>query len=96
MAKPKATAARLRLRLYVAGTAPNSVRAISNTRAMCEEHFAHSHEIEIVDLLKHPERAMADEILVTPTLLKLSPAPTQRVVGNMSDTAQLLIALGGE
>ena len=92
MTKPKTKAAKLRLRLYVAGTAPNSVRAIANTRAICEQHFAERHEIEVIDLLKHPERAMADEILVTPTLMKLSPPP-QRVIGNLSDTAQLLIAL---
>jgi circadian clock protein KaiB len=96
MAKHKAKATRLLLRLYVAGTAPNSVRAIANTRTVCEQHFADAHEIEIVDLLTHPDRAMADEILVTPTLLKLSPLPTQRVIGNLSDTAQLLIALGGK
>jgi circadian clock protein KaiB len=92
---PKAKAERLRLRLYVAGTAPNSVRAIANTRAVCEQHFPERHEIEVIDLLKHPERAMADEILVTPTLMKLSPRP-QRVIGNLSDTAQLLIALIGK
>ena len=83
----------LRLRLYVAGNAPNSVRAIANARAICDEHFASGHEIEIVDLLKHPQRAMADGIIVTPTLLKLGPLPAQRVIGSLSDTSQLLLAL---
>ena len=30
----------LRVRLYVAGNAPNSVRAIASLRAVCDEHFA--------------------------------------------------------
>jgi len=93
MEKQRTTAPGLRLRLYVAGGAPNSVRAIANARAICEEHFAASHELEIVDLLEHPNRAQADGIVVTPTLLKLSPLPVQRVVGSLSDTTQVLLAL---
>jgi circadian clock protein KaiB len=83
----------LRLRLYVAGTAPNSVKAIANCRAICDEHFASGHELEIVDLLEHPARALTDGVIVTPTLLKLWPLPVQRVIGSLSDTNQLLLAL---
>jgi len=85
---------KLQLRLYVAGNAPNSVRAIANARAICEQHFNGSHDLEIVDLLDHPVRGLADGIVVTPTLLKLSPLPVQRVIGNLSDTSQVLLALG--
>jgi circadian clock protein KaiB len=85
----------LRLRLYVAGNAPNSVRAIANAVAICERHFAGGHELEIIDLLRHPRRAMADGVLVTPTLVRLTPLPVQRVIGNLSDTQQVLLALGG-
>lgn len=85
---------RLRLRLYVAGRAPNSLRAIANIKAICEEHFASNCELEIVDLLEHPRRGLADGIIVTPTLLRLQPLPVQRVIGNLSDTGQVLLALG--
>lgn len=93
MAKLTARTPGLRLRLYVAGNAPNSVRAIANARAICDEHFAAGHELEIVDLLEHPHRALADGIIVTPTLLKLLPLPVQRVIGSLSDTNQVLQAL---
>ena len=86
----------LRLRLYVAGQAPNSLRAVANAKAICEEHFALRHELEIVDLLEHPKRALADGIIVTPTLLKLLPLPVQRVIGSLSDTNQLLLTLSGK
>jgi circadian clock protein KaiB len=82
----------LSLRLYVAGNAPNSVTAITNARAICETHFA-GYKLEIVDMLKHPERALADGIIVTPTLLKLLPLPVHRVIGNLSDTTQVLLIL---
>ena len=92
MAKLHTKPPTLRLRLYIAGQAPNSVRAIANCRAICDEHFASGHELEIVDLLEHPKRALADGVIVTPTLVKLSPSPI-RVIGNLSDTRQVLLAL---
>ena len=93
MAERHLKSARLRLRLYVSGRAPNSVRAIANCRAICDEHFASRHELEIVDLLEHPKRGLADGIIVTPTLVRLLPLPLQRVVGSLSDTNQVLLAL---
>ena len=93
VAKVPKTKPGIRLRLYVAGNAPNSLRAIANCRAICDEHFASGHDLEIVDLLDHPKRALADGIIVTPTLLKLLPLPVQRVIGSLSDTNQVLLAL---
>jgi circadian clock protein KaiB len=87
---------RLLLRLYVAGNAPNSVRAIANATAICDEHFESRYELEIVDLLEHPLRGLEDGIIVTPTLLKLQPLPVQRAVGSLSDTHQVLLTLGGK
>jgi circadian clock protein KaiB len=96
MAKLSREIPRLRLRLYVAGNAPNSLLAIANVRAICDAHFASGHEIEIVDMIDHPRRALADGIIVTPTLLKLLPLPVQRVIGNLSDTNQVLLTLAGQ
>ncbi len=90
MAAPGTPRSGLVLRLYVAGSAPNSQRAIANARAICDEHFSPGYELEIVDLLANPLRALADGIIVTPTLLKLLPLPIQRVIGNLSDTDQVL------
>lgn len=84
------------MRLYVAGNAPNSVRALANVRAICDEHFAAGHDLEIVDLLEHPMKALADGIIVTPTLIKLFPAPVMRLIGTLSDTNQVLLTLGGK
>ena len=96
MAIVRSPAAVLVLRLYVAGSAPNSLRAIANARAMCDEHFGSAYELEIVDLLEHPQRALADGIIVTPTLLRVLPLPVQRLIGNLSDTKQLLLTLAAQ
>jgi len=82
------------MRLYIAGGAPNSARAIANLQAICEEHLKGVHTLEIVDILEHPLRAMADGVLVTPSLTKVSPLPAASVFGNLSDKSKVLLALG--
>lgn len=81
-------------RLYLAGGAPNSVRALASLYALCRKHFPDSHRIEVIDVLKEPMRALADAILVTPTLVKISPAPEQQIIGNLSEEDEVLRALG--
>ena len=81
-------------RLYLAGGAPNSVRALTNLYALCRKHFPESHRIEVIDVLKEPLRALADAILVTPTVVKISPAPELQIIGNLSEEDEVLRALG--
>jgi circadian clock protein KaiB len=81
-------------RLFIAGGAPNSVRALANLYALCHKHFPASHRIEVIDVLARPLLALADGVVVTPTLVKVSPAPEQQIIGNLSEEAELLRALG--
>ena len=80
--------------LYVAGRAPNSVKAIANLEAICRRHLKDGYQLEIVDVCEHPHRALSDGILVTPSLTKVSPGPASNVIGNLSDTGSVLAALG--
>jgi len=48
------------LRLYVADGAPNSVQAIANLEAICQQHCQENYQLEIVDVLDQPLRALAD------------------------------------
>ncbi|AFM17690.1 KaiB domain-containing protein [Mycolicibacterium chubuense NBB4] len=81
------------LRLYVTDHSPKCVAAIENLRRTCERHLAGRHRIEIVDLLENPRRAADDQIVAVPTLVRKSPAPVRKVVGDFSDTERLLAAL---
>jgi circadian clock protein KaiB len=93
---PPAESPALSLRLYIAGRGPNSVRAIANLRAILQKHLALQHRLEIVDVLEQPERSLKDGVLVTPMLLKLSPEPKLKIIGDLSETANVLLALGIE
>jgi circadian clock protein KaiB len=92
--EPAAVVAVMVLRLYVAGGAPNSVQAIANLEAIGQRHLKGNYQLEIVDVFEQPLRALADGVIVTPSLIKLSPPPAARVVGNLSDQSKVLLALG--
>jgi len=84
----------VQLRLYVVGGAPNSMQAIANLEAICAEYLKDGHRLEVVDILENPRRAMAEGVLVTPSLVKLLPLPAAQVVGNLSDKERILRMLG--
>ncbi|HEX7476661.1 MAG TPA: circadian clock KaiB family protein [Polyangiales bacterium] len=84
----------LRLRLYVAGEAPNSVAAIRHLRVLLADYPSHVAELEIIDVLQHPEPGAREGVLVTPTMIKLAPLPERRIIGNLKDTEALISMLG--
>lgn len=86
-------AAAFSFRLYVAGEAVNSARALANLHALCRAHLQGRHSIEVIDVFREPGRALADGIFMTPTLVRLAPSPMRKIVGTLSDTATLMQAL---
>jgi circadian clock protein KaiB len=80
--------------LYIADSGPNSVRAIANLEAICKEHLQGNFRLEIIDVLQYPLRALADGVMVTPSLAKLFPLPAATVLGNLSDKSGVLRVLG--
>lgn len=86
----------LSLRLFVAGDSPDSATAIANLEALWAPHERSQVEIEIVDVQREAARAARDGIVVTPTLLKISPSPRCRILGNLKNRDALLQVLGIE
>lgn len=83
-----------RLRLYVAGSAARSLRAIDNVRRVCEAELAGRYRLEVVDIYKHPRRAAEDQVVAIPTLIKEAPGIVRRMIGDMSETSLLRQGLG--
>jgi circadian clock protein KaiB len=83
-----------KFRLYIARGVPNSIEAITNLNDICRIHLPDRHVIEVVDVLREPRRALEDRVIMTPTLIRLSPSPVRRVVGTLRQREQVLQALG--
>ena len=81
------------LRLYIAGRTPKSITAFENLKKICEEHLKGRYNIEVVDLVKHPQLAAGDQILAIPTLVRKLPQPLRKIVGDLRDTERALVGL---
>jgi circadian clock protein KaiB len=82
-----------KLRLYVAGQTPKSVRAFANLKVLCDEHLKGRYQIEVIDLLVHPEMARGDQIVAIPTLVLKLPQAVRRIIGDLSNTDRVLVGL---
>jgi circadian clock protein KaiB len=84
------------LRLYIAGASPNSVKAINNLRIICETHLKGRYRLDIIDVYQRPLIAKDEQVVALPLLIKTSPLPIRRLIGNMSDTEKVLKGLSLE
>jgi circadian clock protein KaiB len=84
----------LRLRLFVSGATPRSMRAIAVVRKLCEAAAAEGYSLEVIDVYLNPAEARDNQVVALPTLLKLAPVPKRMFIGDMSDTAPLAAGLG--
>jgi circadian clock protein KaiB len=82
-----------KLRLYVAGQTPKSIKALDNLKRICEEHLAGKYTIEVVDLTVNPQLAKGDQILALPTLVRRLPPPISKIIGDLSNTERVLVGL---
>ena len=88
-----ADTARWEFHLFVAGQTPKSLTAFANLKKICENNLSGRYRIEVVDLLRQPRHARAEQVVVTPTLIRCSPLPIVRMVGDLSNSARVLAGL---
>jgi circadian clock protein KaiB len=93
MLRKTAEKERYELKLYVTGTSPRSGQAIANVRALCEEYLAGRYDLEVIDIYQQPAVAASEQIIAAPTLIKKFPAPTRRMIGDLSNRDKILLGL---
>lgn len=79
--------------LFIAGEGPNSRQAKANLDRICDVYLKDHCRPEVIDVFQDFETALEYNVLVTPTLVMLSPRRT-RIVGNLNDMEKVLSALG--
>ena len=78
------------LRLYVAGQSPRSLRALANVRKICSDLLPGRHDLEVIDLYQQPELAQEAQIVALPTLVRQAPKPSCMLIGDLSNTQDVL------
>jgi circadian clock protein KaiB len=82
------------LRLYVAGTTPRSLRAVQNIKRICDSELPNQYHLEVIDVYKQPGRLAQDQVIAIPTLIKFAPGEVKRLIGDLSQEAQVRKGLG--
>lgn len=85
---------KLILQLYVSGMSPKSMEAIENIERICKTHLDGAFDLEIIDIYKNPEIAMNQQIVFSPSLIKLLPLPKKTMIGTFSDAKKVILGLG--
>lgn len=84
---------KFKLRLYITGYTSLSQRAIDNLRRICDTDLRGEYEVEVIDILEHPQLAEDEKIMATPTLVKKLPEPVRKIIGDLSDRQKVLLGL---
>ena len=82
------------LKLFISGASPNSARAVNNIQRILDRYLPGQYKLQIIDV--HQEKAVAqkEQIVALPMLLKRSPSPVRRLLGDMSNVEKVLGSLG--
>src|SRR5678815_2297094 len=81
------------LTLFVSGASDLAARAITNARRLCDAHLAGRYRLAVVDVYEDVAAFVSNDVLATPTLMRSSPLPVRKVVGDLSRTDKVLRAL---
>lgn len=82
----------VRMRLFIAGSTPSSVRAERNLSAALArfEKRDGAFALEVIDVFTDASRALADGVIVTPTLIADGDAGPVRLIGDLADDGLLM------
>jgi circadian clock protein KaiB len=82
------------LRLFITGATPNSLRAVSNIRNICDAHLKGRYSLQIIDVYQDAALAQQEQLIALPLLIKKLPLPERKLIGDLSQTEKVIIALG--
>ena len=82
------------LRLFISGSSQRAARAIEAVESLRKDYLGNCVQLEVIDVLENPDRAERERILATPTLIRQSPGPPRRLVGDLTEASRILQLLG--
>ena len=82
------------LKLFISGDSLYGQNARGNLQRLCDEMFDDNYELLIIDVIAEPDKAEAEKILATPTLICLHHGNSRRVIGDLSDLQMVATVLG--
>ena len=82
-----------KFKLYIVKDNPSSRILIEQIKYVFQNILKDGYYIDIVDILEHPELAVKDKVIASPTLIKEFPYPQKRLIGQFNDKKKLTSGL---
>ncbi len=78
------------LRLFISSNNLSAEKTLSSIHQLLEEGLTSPYTLKVIDINKNPEQAQINQVTVTPTLVRVSPKPVRRIVGELDDIERVL------
>jgi circadian clock protein KaiB len=78
------------LRLFIKSDRASAEKTLSNIHQILEQGLGSPYTLKVIDVHKYPQQAVLHQVSVTPTLIRVSPKPTRRIVGQLDDLQRVL------
>lgn len=73
-------------KIYIAGLCKRNSDTITTFRQACTETLAgQAFDVMVIDIIEHPSAAEKKKILATPTIIRETPAPEKRIIGELRE-----------
>jgi circadian clock protein KaiB len=72
---------------------PKIEKGLGSLLKACDRYLKNRYEFKIINILENEELAESDRILATPTLIRVEPPPTKRVIGDITNTDKVMTGL---
>lgn len=82
-----------KLILYIAGNTTKSKKISERLKGLLDDKCTDNYNLEILDLLKYPEKAIEDGVFITPILIKKIPPPVRKIYGDLMGSENILTSL---
>lgn len=78
------------LTLYVSGATQRSLEAVERVKKICDSALAGRYRLGVVDIFQQPSRAVRDQVIAVPMLVKERPLPIRKLIGTLFNPQQIL------
>lgn len=78
------------LRLFISSDNLSAEKTLGSIHRILEQGLNRPYTLKVIDINKYPEQAEIHQVSATPTLVRVSPKPIRRIVGQLDDIQQVL------